>query len=145
MAECSLSSLQMILCPSAPSSWPGQFFPGTQPVYSHGPNSLSSPKKAPTAEVWPQTYTIRPSSPGPQTQGDQAKSGVGGPGQRGQWGGGKLPSRPRCPVVSAACLGPQARHTQRRHSPCRPALYGSPGTLGAHGFGQKPSARLCTH
>ena len=34
MAEYSLSSLQMILCPSASSSWPGQFFPGTQPVYS---------------------------------------------------------------------------------------------------------------
>lgn len=81
-------------------------------LYPHGPNALSSPKKAPTAEVWPQTYTIRPSSPGPQTQGDQAKSGVGGPGQRGQRGGGKLPSRPRCPVVSAACLG-RRRDTHR--------------------------------
>lgn len=133
--------------PSTSSSWPGQFFPGTQPVYSTpmAPIPSRAQRKPRQQRSGPKTYTIGPSSLGPQTQGDQAKTGVGGPGQHGQWGEWKLNPRPRCRVVSAACLRPQARHTQRRHSPCHPALYGSPGTPGVHALGVKPSARLCIH
>lgn len=47
--------------PSTSSNWSGHFFPETQPAYlAQIPFQAQKKKKAPTAEVLPQTYTIRP-------------------------------------------------------------------------------------
>lgn len=156
LAECRVPFLTVILCGLAHRPWVWRLGPLPQPqaagqgssqeysLFIPWPNFPLESEKAPTADVLSQTCTIRPSSLGPQTQGDQAKMGVGSWGQHSQWEGWKLSPRPRCPVASAACLRPQARRTQRRHSPCCLGLHGSPGTPGAHELGMKPLVRLCT-
>lgn len=75
-------------------------------LYPHGPNSLLSPKKAPTAEVWPQTYTIRPSSPGPQTQGGPGQDGGGRPGST--WPVGRAVAEPKITQPCGICSLPDA-------------------------------------
>ena len=109
----------------------------------HGLNSLSSPEKAPTAEVWSRLAQSGPLPWVPRHRKTRPRWGweVGSAWPGGGW---KLSPRPRCPGVSAACL----RDTGKTHAgitaPAARALHGSSGTPGAQELGMKPSARLRT-
>ena len=119
LAESSLPSLQMILCDLAPWLW--VWTPGPLPqlqaagqgncsqehglfTLPRGPNSLLSPEKVPTAEVWTQTCTIRPSSLGPQTQ-RTGQDGVGRPGSA--WPVGRVEAEPKTKLPHGICRLPE--------------------------------------
>lgn len=69
------------------------------------PKFPPEPEESPNSEVWPRTYTIRPSSLGPQTQGGPGQDRAGRPGS--VWPVGREKDEPQTTLPCGICSLPE--------------------------------------
>lgn len=139
MAECSLSSLQMILCgldtdslgldagpsPSTSGGWSGQFFPGTQPIYSTPRSKFPlEPRESPhSRDLSPHLHNQALFLVSPDI-GRPSQGGGGRPGS--VWLLGRVEAEPKTTLSCGICSLPET--TGETHTEASEFLLSRPST-----------------